>query len=490
MPIFNKVVRIIFLLFLALYGTLNSAEVISNISLIDKIGKDKFLEELPAESLKDDRAFNYAKGIFRKLTEFNSNRNHGDIKLLKTARVQGRSEYMTGEILITRGMLNMMHNESEFACFIGHEIGHQTLNHWKRKEQKSEQRDLGQINRNKLSENASKKVEHIKDDQDLQEMLNEFKKQQDAYKKQQEKDEIEQSGWSKELEIEADKFGAELAAKAGYDPFSLCDLFERLSKRIEDDATYRQKKLTGTHPALVDRAVELRKYLEAKEYVPEQGVKNTKSYREAMDGLAKIKTGETLEKARMKVDQFLNGLGSGNKKHFVDELIFQDSPDWDASPPDDPQKVKDSIDNALKNIEYWHNKYGDYICNIFADDVASRLGCADFKNQNGDPLTANQIYDFISNNSSWHEITNLKIVQDYAREGYLVIGVSNNLSGSGHVVVVNPYGNLRYSDNAGTDVPSVYDSNYPDPNLPNTSGNSWRYDDNSADTPKWFYRSQ
>ena len=148
------------------YAADPDGKVVSNVSLIDKIDKDKFLEELPTEPLKDDKALNYVKALFTKLTKFNSNKNHGDIKLLKTARVQGRSEHITGEILITRGMLNMIRNESELACFISHEIGHKTLNHWKRREQQDEQRYSEQFNRNKLSGDAfSKKVKNIKNDE-------------------------------------------------------------------------------------------------------------------------------------------------------------------------------------------------------------------------------------------------------------------------------------------------------------------------------------
>ena len=295
-------------------------------------------------------------------------------------------------------MLNMIHNEAELFCFVGHEVGHQTLNHCNRWEQKSERRNLqqreqddkrnAQSNKIQLSEESlAKRMKHPKNEQELEETIRElekleeqwmgeYKKQVDEYKKHQEEKEFEQSGWSKELEIEADRFGADIASKAGYDTYALCELFERLSKKIEDDAAYRQRKLTAAHPALAERASELRKYLKAKGCIPGQGITNKESYIEAMSELAKIRTGETLEKARMKVEQFFEQLDTGIRKRFIDEIIFQDAPDWsdDSGDMPNPQNVMDAIDNALLNVENWHKEYGVYLLYRKLKAVAEAVG--------------------------------------------------------------------------------------------------------------------
>ena len=144
------------------------------------------------------------------------------------------------------------------------------------------------------------------------------------------------------------------------------------------------------------------------------------------------------------------------------------------------QAVQDAINESLKNVDNWHSEYGKFICNIFVTDVADRLGYSEF-----DGLRANQIYDYMSNNPAWGNTTDPKEAQQLANEGCLVIGASQDLSGSGHVVAVDPFGNVKTVGD-GSIFPSIYDANLP--NSPANSSNSWRYDDNPSNNPKWFYR--
>jgi len=224
--------------------------------------KKEDFSEFPMESLNDSAAGNYANALYAVLTKCNDNRNSGEIELLNTARIQGMSDSLTGEIQITRGMLNSIRNEAELVCLIGHEIGHQTLKHFERRNQKD---PLGMA--------LSKGLEYVKENQELLAELN------------REQGEIRQSGWSKDMEIEADKFGADLAAKAGYDPYAFCDLFERLSKKVVDNDLYRIKKLKGTHPALADRVDILRKYLQSKDISPARAKRTGKTTLRRCPGL-------------------------------------------------------------------------------------------------------------------------------------------------------------------------------------------------------------
>ncbi|MFC1501439.1 M48 family metalloprotease [Elusimicrobiota bacterium] len=305
--------------------------------------KKEDYSKFPTELLKDERALRYARKLKQKLLDASGERLYCDINLLKTARVQGLSDSLSNKIKISRGMLNIIQNEAELACLIGHEIGHMSLDH------------MGQRNKNNLLGAAlTRGMVYVKENRELLYELN----------RQQEK--ISRSGWSKNREIEADKFGAELAAKAGYDPYAFCDLFERLSSKVEDNAIYRLKKFRGTHPAVADRAVILRQYLKSKKYVPGQGKKNLSSYIEAMLGLIKIRTGEKPKKVishkeNEKIEKVCSlsgcmiGKFSNKSELFMEETIFQDFPLW-----------KENI-----NIEYKEN---EKLSNPKVIDALQKLG--------------------------------------------------------------------------------------------------------------------
>ncbi len=113
----------------------------------------------------------------------------------------------------------------------------------------------------------------------------------DELKSQQ--DEFDKYGLSREQEEESDRYGAELAAKAGYVPYAFCDLFERLAGKVNADLIYRIKKIKGTHNALDERAKRLKEYLEEKGYKKGDGVKNEKEY---FGGISTLPEGNRDEK--------------------------------------------------------------------------------------------------------------------------------------------------------------------------------------------------
>lgn len=76
--------------------------------------------------------------------------------------------------------------------------------------------------------------------------------------------------YSKISEAHRSYIGAELAAKKGYNPYALCDLFDRLSQNVKDGISVQIENLTGSHKSLKERAAHLRKYL------AEEGYKQTK----------------------------------------------------------------------------------------------------------------------------------------------------------------------------------------------------------------------
>lgn len=214
---------------------------------------------------------------------------------LKTAWVQGTANYLTGEIQITRGMLNMIFNEAELACLIGHEIGHHMLGHAEERFSESRFHDYQKIFSKVLDEAGGRSEWHAW----LEHQLNE----------------VAVSGWSESREEEADRFGAMLAAKAGYDPYAFVDLFERLARQVEMDLGYRLKQLKGTHKALDVRARNLEAFLQKKGYERGQGKRNYVEYMESLAVLHTIRSHEA--------DQ-----GRPGDDAFMEEHINQNAPQW------------------------------------------------------------------------------------------------------------------------------------------------------------------
>ncbi|MDR1940851.1 MAG: M48 family metalloprotease [Endomicrobium sp.] len=238
----------------------------------------------------------YLQNLLKKLQNYSDYKKYLGIYMLRTARAQGLA-YWGADIRITRGMFNMIYDEAELACLIGHEIGHNALNHLDNRFETA----------NKASNAASNVTDILLPDSKYSEII---KRQQKALIK---------TGWSRNQEKEADKYGAELAAKAGYDPYAFCDLFERLAERIDLDFVYRFKKLEGSHPALDDRAKTLRKYLQEKGYKEGEGARNRQEYIEGLSELFAMRSGEGKQEDE-KIQKEIDEEGSKDLKR-LDEIF-------------------------------------------------------------------------------------------------------------------------------------------------------------------------
>jgi len=182
---------------------------------------------------------------------------------------------------------------------------------------------------------------------------------------------------------------------------------------------------------------------------------------------------------------------SANDDSTASNNSTDNSGDNSGDSPHDPQKIQDAIDNAIKNVPDWHSQYGDHVCNIFVADIDSNLGYNEFTHSDGTPFTANEINDYVSNSPDWVSTKDPAEAQNRAKDGNFVIGSSKNTdsSMSGHVVAVDPFGDLLDSGHANGRVPNVYDANYAD--TPSGAGYSWQYNDGpngGPNTPTWFYR--
>ncbi len=131
-----------------------------------------------------------------------------------------------GYIFLTKGIIQMCHDEAELAGVIAHEIGHVIRRHGLEEISKR----AANIAADKAFDELDQEVGQTDDEKDLEEMI--------------------ESTYDKVLhprlikyELEADKVGAVLAANANYDPFGLVRMCQRMASIPQDqgdifDATF------------------------------------------------------------------------------------------------------------------------------------------------------------------------------------------------------------------------------------------------------------
>ena len=139
-----------------------------------------------------------------------------------------------GYIFVTRGLLERMHNESELAGVLGHEIGHVLRKHYLKSVKTSAGMSL-------ITDNVNTGNSQIKSA-----MVDLFKQ---TYSK----------GLDKEDEFEADRIGVVIAARAGYDPFGLPSVLQILQEQSGADNNF--SLILKTHPAPADRLDRLDKLM-------------------------------------------------------------------------------------------------------------------------------------------------------------------------------------------------------------------------------------
>lgn len=181
----------------------------------------------------------YINGVAAKLTRIAGIPSE-HISLLNTSVVQGSNRM--GSISLTKGMLFSIQSEDELASLIGHEIGHQALKHVSRKSL-ALQRSVFDLIKGELIKNDGI-------DLTVDEYTSDFLR----------------TYYDRKDEEKADEFGSTLVARAGYNPFALRNLFNRLAQKAASAPLYRIKKLTASHAALDSRGEHLKKYLLAHNY--------------------------------------------------------------------------------------------------------------------------------------------------------------------------------------------------------------------------------
>jgi predicted Zn-dependent protease len=136
-----------------------------------------------------------------------------------------------GYVLITRGLYEILDNESQLAGVLGHEIGHIVRRHHITVMQKS------------AAVSAGAQLAQARDRSMLVNQLIGTGA------------EIFARGLDKSAEFEADRIGIVLAARAGYSPWGLIEVLHKLSARGAEDASLAL--LFKTHPQPGERLSQL-----------------------------------------------------------------------------------------------------------------------------------------------------------------------------------------------------------------------------------------
>ena len=158
-----------------------------------------------------------AQEILNKLVKFASRKNVSyRLNILKTEDINAFAT-LGGYLYITTGLINFVDSYDELAFIIGYEIAHEDKLHTQRK-----------ITKLTLSTNLLN-ISRIDGFKEIAMNLN--SKLSAPF------DQID--------EYEADKYGFEMAKKAGYDVTKFADFFKKLEKNEKQDIL---QKLTRTHP--------------------------------------------------------------------------------------------------------------------------------------------------------------------------------------------------------------------------------------------------
>ena len=129
-------------------------------------------------------------------------------------------------MLITKGLYQKLQNEAQLASVLGHEIAHVVKKHQLKVLQKQQLLNLGA---SKISDLFGKKDKLAK-------------------KVVGTGAEISARGLDKDAEFEADRMGMVLAARAGYDAFSLAEVLQTMSQTSSSDGSVALLFKTHPHP--------------------------------------------------------------------------------------------------------------------------------------------------------------------------------------------------------------------------------------------------
>ena len=208
----------------------------------------KLLKEYAADNriYQDERWQTYVRQIAARLLAHTQDAGKVyEINVLDTADVNA---FVTGDrhVFVSRGLLAFLETEDQLAAVLGHEIGHEVAHHHrKRRVTELAGKSLGAIaafatRRGEIYRDVAVPVTALVG-----------------------------SGYGREMELEADRLGAEYMARAGYFPEATIEVIERLKAHEEFTKKMAEKQVSyhglfASHPrndlrlhAVVDHARDL-----------------------------------------------------------------------------------------------------------------------------------------------------------------------------------------------------------------------------------------
>ena len=186
-----------------------------------------------------------------------------------------------GVVFITRGILQLIDDEAELACVLGHEVGHITGFHTVKMLQKA----YGYQFLSTLSTVAIALYGPSVDDPRAYAVLNQATQLISTGFLR---------GFGREFELEADRSGLRYAVLAGYDPDAMTSFFKRMGSLGEEEVSGIGIFLR-THPPTNERIKEIKKILEAKySALPSTGTVEDRfeRYQEIMKELPALPSGK------------------------------------------------------------------------------------------------------------------------------------------------------------------------------------------------------
>jgi beta-barrel assembly-enhancing protease len=147
-----------------------------------------------------------------------------------------------GTIFVSIGLIKRLNNESELAGVIGHEIAHVMQRHHVKAIQALAKQDLLKMG---LTEAADRSGKSALAKEGIKVAVSSGM-------------DIMAKGLDKSDEFEADRIGAVLSARAGYDPYGLVAVLQMLAALKPEESGI--SLLMSTHPTPGDRLIELEKF--------------------------------------------------------------------------------------------------------------------------------------------------------------------------------------------------------------------------------------
>jgi len=185
------------------------------------------------------------------------------IKIIKNPLLNAFA-YPNGVIYVHTGLLSKMENEAQLAALLGHEMTHVTHRHAIEnfRSVKNTTAVFATIQMASVPFGAYGSLANVLGAVGATAAI---------------------TGYSRELETEADRVGLELLVKAGYDPQEAPRLFIYLKKDVEEQKI-KEPFFFGTHPRLQERIDNYSLYIKTN-YADVKGIKNTQKFMQIISPL-------------------------------------------------------------------------------------------------------------------------------------------------------------------------------------------------------------